>query len=444
MQSTRARSARSALLSLIETLENRRFHSATTVDDFKPALGQPAHYNDMTSDAAGNVYAAGAALDAAGALHGIVRKLASGDTTWQTILDQPLDSSQGQEFSQITVAPSGDIYLAVTPNGTSVYKLAVGQTTAQAIPGIPNVYNTINDLTVDAAGNVFTVGQEEKLITVVNKKGQTSSYLEDHWIVRELAAGTTSFTIVDDCFSPSSYRYPAATSIAATPSGLYVTGRVEFGAYPADDRWIVRKSTDSGHTWTTVDSFQYSTATATSYGSQALGVTSDSAGNIYVAGHALLHFVTGGSKGRPTYGFSHHWLVRKSTDGGASWSNDAVIQTADWVYWCSMGVDSSNNVYVVDTETINNDDHQVVRSNASGSWQVIDDFNLAAGHSTLGYGLATDASGNVYVADTAYDSADAPHAIVRQLLAAPAATFSSPSISVTEGSIVDELVGTSF
>lgn len=67
--------------------------------------------------------------------------------------------------------------------------------------------------------------------------------------------------------------------------------------------WFVRRSSDQGKTWSTVESFEV-TAKRQNY---ALGIAEDSEGSIYVAG-----VVSGPSDTRG--------LIRKSTDQGATWS----------------------------------------------------------------------------------------------------------------------------
>jgi photosystem II stability/assembly factor-like uncharacterized protein len=62
--------------------------------------------------------------------------------------------------------------------------------------------------------------------------------------------------------------------------------------------WYVRKSSDSGLNWSTVDLYQYAAGTPI----DATGFAADNSGNIYVSGYS-----------------NNHWLVRKSTDGGQTW-----------------------------------------------------------------------------------------------------------------------------
>jgi len=67
----------------------------------------------------------------------------------------------------------------------------------------------------------------------------------------------------------------------------------------------VRRSTDGGATWSTIESFQLQRGLY----AVAQIIAADVAGNIYVAGSGNVTI-----KGKTT----RHWLVRKSSDGGNS------------------------------------------------------------------------------------------------------------------------------
>jgi hypothetical protein len=82
---------------------------------------------------------------------------------------------------------------------------------------------------------------------------------------------------------------------------LYVSGHIEDSSGVA--RWIVRKSTTGGATWSTVYDINF----VTGKNSEIHKLSADSLGNIYAAGE-----YTGSDNSR-------YWILRKSSDYGVSW-----------------------------------------------------------------------------------------------------------------------------
>jgi len=119
-----------------------------------------------------------------------------------------------------------------------------------------------------------------------------------NWIVRKSTdAGSIWNTI--DTFASSS----AADLALDSSNNIFVVGTDQTS-------WFVRKSTDDGANWSTVDKFQFSTTekACCSPASVAQSIIIDLSDNVYVSGYAQ----ESSGKG--------HWLVRKSTDGGKSWT----------------------------------------------------------------------------------------------------------------------------
>ncbi len=133
----------------------------------------------------------------------------------------------------------------------------------------------------------------------------------------------------------------------------------------------------------------------------------DSAGNLYVAGSASKATITGYTtttvKGKttqtPIYSYVGHWLVRKSTNGGATWvlvDDDCLFPSQSAVLVSAMGEDLTGNVYVVGAAGPQSDEHAIVRSNAGGMWTTIDDYS---GEKLARYtGFTTGADGTLYAA----------------------------------------------
>jgi hypothetical protein len=165
---------------------------------------------------------------------------------------------------------------------------------------------------------------------------------------------------------------------------VYATG----SAYDGSQFWaVVRESTDGGTTWNTVDKYLLYTPTGAGTG---LGMCTDLLGNVYYAANQL------DSTG------VYHWIVRKSTDHGATWStvNDfqyvvgfnslpqmMYVDQLGNIYNCGQANDASGNL------------HWIVRKSPDNgaTWSTVDDFLMSGGTLSYATGVSADTSGNIYV-----------------------------------------------
>jgi hypothetical protein len=412
-----------------ELLESRTLLSAWgTVDNFQLAAGQSAYAKAMATDSGGNVYAAGFAYDSAGHSHGIIREKLAGGTSWTTIEDYTVPTTVtngGASFRAIALDSVGDIYVAGAANtsGTNAWTVLekpAGGTTFSVVDSISGGDGVT--LAIDPAGNVFAGGSTW---TTSGKSGNGKKTY--YWTVRKQTAGQGAFSTVDNSISSVIQIFPeGATSIASGASaGLYVVG------LGSGSNWLVRKSADAGATWKTVDSFLYPSGT----NSRALGVAGDGAGNVYVVGWGW------------DSSNSEHWMVRKSANGGSSWSTvDDFRYGATYNIAEGLGTDLAGNVNVVgfgvDSSGVY---HDLVRSNAGGSWTTVNDL---PGGGTFD-AFAVDPSGNLYAGGALYDSSNVDHWVIQSAAGptAPAsasvtastisavAVFSSTQVSSTDVSI---------
>jgi hypothetical protein len=362
-------------------------------------------------------------------MHGIVREKLAGSDEWTTILDYnpPTAGFLGINFNTVAISPAGDVYVGGSNWGSSweVLKRPAGQSSfvvAEQVTG-----GTLADLAIDSAGNVFTTGETTVQVTVTSGK-KTTIRNERRWTVHKQPAGQSNFTTVNQLSNPSNLAYSMTTVDSGQAAGVYVVGQ-GCASTGTSNHWIVRKGTNGGTTWTTVDDFVVDPSGLTI----AQAVTSDIAGNLYVAGEAMKRTLVGMTKQKqPIYSFSYEWLVRKSIDGGASWFTDASIGTAGVTNEAfNMGCDASGNVYAVSAH----DNAAIIRSNAGGGWHTVDVFQLAPGKEAHGYGFAVAPDGSLYASGYAFDAAGTVHAFVRSTSASTpvsaANTFSSEEISAS-------------
>jgi RNA polymerase sigma factor (sigma-70 family) len=316
-------------------------------------------------------------------------------------------------------------------------------------------------IATDGAGNIYAVGQ------TLDDAGQT------HGIVREKRNGQTEWTTVFD--SPR-----LLTTVTVSAAGnVYVSeirgnvflrpaGQSDFLTTPIDrgtrsvmdmatdaagnlyavgdqnEHWIVRKQALGAGPFTTVDDFvadasvpRWNSNKDMDYPNSAKGITVvpdhlPSAG-IYVVGHAS-EFAGNDANGKPVY--KCHWITRKSSDGGRTWSTvDDFVKSNSLLresnYPRRVRADLLGNVYVVGYAmeqtllppgtTVAQDapspfytqsSHWIVRKSATGnrnSWFTDDDFVLSAKNPhAKAQAAAADPKGNIYVVGCASDDFSNP------------------------------------
>lgn len=296
-----------------------------TVDDFAPSGDTNIEGFGTTADTNDGIYVIGQIVDSGSNTHWVVRVSSDRGATWKTGDDYQLDSSQ-----------------STYPGG----------------------------IAADFSGGVYAVGNPYD--------GSGAS----HWTVRKSTDGGTTWTGVDDVLDAS------ANSAIYRPSvGLNVFGELQTG----NDPWTSRKSNDSGSTWTNEDSFDLS-----SNGAQAVSATVDLSGNIYAAGFAS------------DSGDVSHWIVRKSTDGGATWStvDDFQVSSSQGSSANSIGTDPQGSLFVVGNGSDSGSkQYWIVRKSTDGgsTWSTIRQIQQH-GQNAGASGVGFDHLGNIWVSGEAEDS----------------------------------------
>lgn len=413
----------------IEPLEGRRLLSWTTVDDFVQPLADPqaefpetyAIPSDMAADSSGGVYVAGESWDYSfypdDRGYALLRYKSGSGSGFQTIASVQSTGTFIAKFYGVATAPDESVYLCGLKGyaGGSLQRIWKGSwdasgTTFSLAEVDSQSTTSFRDITVDGAGNAFALGQ------------YTANNGAVHWVVRKQTAGQGAFVTVNDyVYSNSTSTYPSAiTAIRSGPNaGVYVVGN-------AAGRWLVRKSSNAGTTWSTVDAFQLEPSTNAP--AAATAITADDNGTLHVVGRASVRVQTGGTVRKPIYSFFHRWYMRSSSNGGSSWTNHDVYPGSAGTP-TAVTTDLAGNTYVAGT--VNS--RGIVRTNAGGSWSTSDDAQVYADgqENTC---MTRDAEGTVYVGGWAMEPAPTydGHWIVRSMT--PAATAHSSS-SGTGGSI---------
>ena len=245
-----------------------------------------------------------------------------------------------------------------------------------------------NALATDSTGNVYMAGSTEgKLFGDSTHKG-----LSDAYILKYNAAGKELWhkqlgTSGDD------YAFALATDSSGNVYLAGTTGGKLFESfYKGDsDAYILKYNADGKELWHKLlgtSSFDYATALAT-----------DSSGNVYMAG-----FTGGDLFGDSTHkGGNDAFIIKYNADGSELWHKLLGTSSTDEAY--ALATDSSGNVYMAgstngklfeDSTYNGGNDAFIVKYNADGSeqWQKI----VGTSHFDLATALATDSSGNVYMA----------------------------------------------
>jgi len=266
--------------------------------------------------------------------------------------------------------------------------------------------SAVDALTKDASGNLFAA-----VSTADPRAGL-------HAQIRKSTDHGATWTVVEDFL----YGAPrSSTSTRFLSLGTDAAGHLYAVGYATDEngqtRWIVRKSGDSGNSWSTVDDFAWPGGQRTT----AQGFAADAAGNLYVAGYT--DAPTSDSKPGPR----SRWLVRQSHDGGRNWSTiddfgygfsaraAAIVSTSSGLFLAGSGWNGkseSGERWLVRKGTVDG---------ASGfRWQTVDEFQMKEhghGYNSWAHGLGVDGQGNLYAVGRSYAVADggiSAHWIVRR------------------------------
>jgi hypothetical protein len=221
----------------------------------------------------------------------------------------------------------------------------------------------------DAAGGIYVVGTAN-----------------GHAIVRYSADDGLHWTTRDDFFSPSETNNVFDAVTVDYQGSVFVGGSAAGGEY--DSRhWIVRRSTDHGLTWETVDDFwrpfQFPEQPGTN--GVVLSLSSDGHGRVYGAGPLIL-------TGCPCY---NNWWVRGSSIGGTNW--DTKLTLFSGYGTISQATCAGEDVYVAgstDNDDLDGNLGLILKSSDHGAtWSTV-----FQGFRDFPNALTADPAGNVYTA----------------------------------------------
>jgi hypothetical protein len=359
-----------------------------TVDNYQ-YQGQGAGANALAVSPRGTIFAAGTGDGTDGLVHGLITASADDGNTWSAPLDDfTYGGGYNAYYNAIASDPFDNVYgagwcwnnTAYVPNHWFVRRGTDPGTTWATVDdfqdgGIYENSPMANGVAADQAGNVYVAGS-------------SAVY---GWIVRK-GIGGLNFATVDSLAGSSAnavFVHPTA-GVFVAGGGVLGTSTTKSGTVSNISGWLVRRSTNAGATWSSVDGFTLSNGAKQA---MAFGIGADALGNIYVVGFA------DSVSGKAVYS---HWIVRKSADGGNTWTtvDNALSEPRPSGYGpaavaAAFGADTRGNLYVAGRDYGSSGAlHWIVRESpgTTGSWQTVDDVPNANANA-----VATDALGNVFV-----------------------------------------------
>jgi hypothetical protein len=244
----------------------------------------------------------------------------------------------------------------------------------------------------DTSGNVYMAGYTSGKVDLDPKVGNV-----DFFVAKYSSSGVKQYTRQLGALGADTVGLSVATD---TSGNVYVagytSGNLGINLLAGNMDFFVTKY-DSNGVWQYTRQLGVSGADTVGY-----SVTTDSSGNVYVAGYTM-----GGLDGNTsmgTVGFADFFVTKYDSQGVKQSTWQMGVAGADTTAR-SVTVDTSGNVYVAGDTTGNlsglglngNTDYFVTKYNSSGVPQFTWQMGVAAA-TTVGRSVVVDAGGNVYVA----------------------------------------------
>jgi sugar lactone lactonase YvrE len=281
--------------------------------------------------------------------------------------------------SAVAVDASGNLYVAdygnnlireITPGGLVSTLAGSGNQGSINAKGVLASFSQPTGVGVDASGNVYVADADNNLIREITPGG----------LVTTLAGGDTTGTV----------NGPGAIATFDDPAGVALDGLGNI--YVADAGNDLIRLINSAGTVSTFTGNGIGTVAVNTF-NNSTGVAADASGNVFVANYLNSNILEVNSAG----------VNVLAGTAGQSGAANGPGSSATFYYPSGVAVDAADNVYVADQ--VNNLIRKITPGGivstlaGSGNPGAIDSTGVAASFNGPS-GLAVDASGNVYVADS--------------------------------------------
>lgn len=266
-------------------------------DSYQLSAGKSASANNLCELSASEVFAAGYAEDAATDKHWIVRKF--NGTAWAISDDFVLEGNLSSAANAIESDLSNTIYaVGYGADSTSASKWLVRKSSDSGVTWSTVENYNYNSSHIAEAKAVSVVSSSSALVGGFVQKTDNSNY----WTIRGTFDGGVSWSEMDS-FQHTNAKDAQVNALVKDSLGVfYAGGFAEDGS--GVKHWIVKKSTDGGVNWSVVDNFLLDGP----YNTELQALTTDALNNVYASGYGS------NSSGEK------FWILKKSANGGASWT----------------------------------------------------------------------------------------------------------------------------
>ena len=381
---------------------------STSISSRQSARSSNDYAYGVATDSSGNVYVAGGTN---GGLDGntnagntdlfLVKYNSSGTKQWT----RQFGSSSRDSANGVATDSSGNVYVTGMTNGgldgcknAGIEDLFVVKYNSSGTKQWTNQLgsssrDSADDVATDSSGNIYVTGT-----TYSELDGNTSAGKADLFVVKYNSSGTHQWTK-----QLGTDRYDEARGVATDSSGnVYVVGGTKGNLLGISnsgrtDAFVIKFNSKGEKQWTK--------KLGTWQNDLANGVATDSSGNFYVTGFTYQHL-----DGNTSAGNADLFVVKYNSSGTKKWTKQLGTSKHDRAR--GVATDSSGNVYVTgDTyggldgnTSAGYNDFFVVKYDSSGTKQWTK--QLGTSSTDLANGVATDSSGNVYVAGGTYGGLD--------------------------------------
>lgn len=363
-----------------------------TVDDYQLSASYSHRGSAITVDASGTVFAVGNSFNPLSGVpnYGVVRRSQDQGVTWQTV-----DQSAGWDaVTTVAASPAGVVVVAGSAAGTAqdpyFYTWRVRLSPDRGVH-----WSTVGELAAEYGKAAAACFDSNGAIYVAGL-GDSRTLVR-----RSTDLGVTWSNVVDIAIN-----FENLYAMKLTPQGMVLAG--QYGSY-----WRVIQSTNQLASWSLQDDWIPPGADITS----ARGIAQDQFGNL---------IIVGGTRYYQPQAQPPDWVVRRSTDGGVTWTIADQLQFP--LGWNGIQYAKGPLAVVTDVAgriwaTGSDDVAMLTRMSSDGgvTWSDSDSFTYdssLANISAIGYGIAADSAGNVYAIGMGNMALPAhPHWIVRKLAA---------------------------